>query len=106
MTAKLQLLCGLVLCAATAAAGAATPHSDLPNVTVHFSRQDLASDEGARAVYHRIVTAAESVCPLQPGRPFVTAPIQACRDQAISHALQDIGSARLVALHVTSANRG
>ena len=100
----LMLLCGLVL--STAAAADAAPDHDVPSRALHFSRHSLATDAGALAVYRSIVRASQEVCPLLPGRPFVTGAVKECRDQAVARAVKDIGSARLVALHADSANRG
>ncbi len=102
----LMLLCGLVLSGTAGAAQATAPERDAPHLTVQFLRSSLATDEGARTVYKRIVSAAESVCPLQSGSRFVTESIQACREEAIARAVHEIGNTRLAALHATSANHG
>ena len=102
----LMLLCGLVASGVAGAADGPTPDRDGPSLTVQFFRPTLATDDGARAVYRRIVRAAETVCPLQSGSPFVTKAVKACRKEAVARAVRDIGSIRLAALHATSAKRG
>ena len=101
----LMLLCGLVL-SGTIGAAASAADRDVPHLTVRYSGQSLATDEGARSVYRRIVKAAENVCPLQSGSPFVTEGIEACRKEAVARAVRDIGNTRLAALHASSATRG
>jgi UrcA family protein len=103
----LMVLCGLVLSSAVVStAGAATKDEDVPSITVRYRSESLATDDGARAVYRRIVSAAENVCPQQSGSPFVNAAIKDCRNQAVARAVRAINSPRLAALHATSANRG
>jgi UrcA family protein len=103
----LMVLCGVVLGSALAAtAGAAATDDDVPRMAVHYSSESLATDSGARAVYRRIVDAAENVCPQQSGGPFVSAAIKSCRNQAVERAVRAVNSPRLAALHATSANRG
>ncbi len=98
----LMVLCGIVGMAGTAAAA---PEDDAPHLAVHYSQQSLGTDSGARTVYHRIVRAAENVCP-QPHDRFLTVAIQQCRTEAIERAVHDINSPRLAAVHSGSANRG
>jgi UrcA family protein len=40
-----------------------TYENDVPSVTVKYSDLNLATEEGSRALYRRLVAAAEKVCP-------------------------------------------
>jgi UrcA family protein len=103
----LMILCGIVLSSSVGTtAGAVTKDYDVPRVAVRYKGESLATDEGARAVYRRIVTAAENVCPQQSGGPFVSAAIKECRNQAVERAVRAINSPRLAALYATGADRG
>jgi UrcA family protein len=103
----LMVLCGIVLSSAVAtSAGAATTDAAVPSTTVRYNAGSLATDSGARAVYRRIVNAAENVCPQQSGSPFINAAIKECRDQAVARAVRAVNNPRLAALYATSTNRG
>ena len=105
--AVLMLLCGIVSAAAAGAVSAATLNDDVPRRVVKFERDSLATDGGAQALYHRIVRAAEQVCPgTSADRPFLTNAVRECREQAVARAVREIDSPRLAADYAASAGTG
>lgn len=76
-------------------------------LTLHVAYDDLnlESDQGAKTLYRRIVTAAERVCPLHhQGDLAATSHATTCRRQAIEHAVGEVNSPRLAALHSMRAS--
>lgn len=103
----MMILCGIVGAAAMGAVSAATTDDDVPTVTVRYNPENLATDSGARALYRRLVMAAEAVCPATPeSRPFLNEAVRHCRDAALARAVHQINSPRLAAVYETSAKRG
>ena len=101
------LLGGLAGLMAVGAAGAAVPDSDVPSVVVKYSKESLATDSGAVALYRRIKTAATQVCP-NPSLLDLGAQIRAkqCRAEAIARAIQQIDNSRLAAVHAGHTKNG
>jgi len=92
---------------AAGAASAASPESDVPTVLVHYSPQSLATDEGVKVLYRRIVAAAKEVCPESPTRNFAQqARVEQCRSEAIVRAVQQVDNSRLAALHAARSKNG
>ncbi|MGH8289435.1 MAG: UrcA family protein [Steroidobacteraceae bacterium] len=78
-----------------AAASAAQPYE----TTVYYNLLDLSSDHGTRALYRRIVNAAETVCPPADSLNLnETAASKECQQEAIASAVAKVGSARLAAV--------
>jgi UrcA family protein len=77
-------------------------------MNVYFSGQDLSSEQGTRALYRRIVSAAQEVCPGYDSMyPDVVNKSKECQRAAIARAIGQIGSARLAAVDAqTVARRG
>jgi UrcA family protein len=75
---------------------------------VYFSARDLSSEQGTRALYRRIVSAAQEVCPGYDSiHPDVVNKSKECQRAAIARAIGQIGSARLAAVDAqTVARRG
>jgi UrcA family protein len=95
----LMVLCGIVGTAAAGAVSAAMPADPAPSLAVHYDAQSLATDAGAKAVYLRLVRAAETVCPaVNTGSRLVSNVILQCRQQAIARAVHQINNPRLAAL--------
>jgi UrcA family protein len=94
----LMVLCGVVGLAATGAVSAASVADDVPRQVVKYSPATLSSDAGVRSLYHRIVKAAEDVCPLPSGSRFVTTAVAECRAQSVARAVRQIDNPRLAAL--------
>jgi UrcA family protein len=109
LATKMLLLGGLAGLAAAGAAGAAgaSPESvDAPSLIVHYSAGMLATDSGARAVYHRIALAAEQVCPNVSSSTRFTRPVVIeCRQQAIADAVDKIHNQRLAAVHAAASSK-
>lgn len=89
-----------------AAAGAAPAQADAPSLVVHYSSGALATDTGARAVYHRIALAAEQVCPAPTDVHFIPEGVAKCREQAIAAAVGKIHNQRLAAVYASHAKSG
>jgi UrcA family protein len=99
------MLGGVFSCAlGAAAANAATADADAPSRVIHYGGTSLATDSGVRELYRRIETAARQVCPEDSIRDLQThAKVEACRDQAVTQAIQRINNSRLAALHAASS---
>jgi UrcA family protein len=92
---------------AAGAASAASPESDVPTVVVHYSEQSLASDEGVKVLYRRIVAAAKEVCPESPTRNLAQyMRVEQCRSDAIVRAVRQVDNSRLAALHAARSKNG
>jgi UrcA family protein len=97
---RMWVLCGLVGAASMGAASAATVDDDVPRIVIHYYQDSLTTDSGARALYHRLVNAAEQVCPGAPiGSRLISNAARECREQSIARAVREINSPRLAALH-------
>ena len=102
----LMVLCGVVGAAASGAVSAASVADDVPRQVVKYSPATLNSDAGVRSLYHRIVKAAEAVCPVTSGTRFVTTSVAECRAQSVARAVQQIDNPRLAALYAASSKSG
>jgi UrcA family protein len=92
---------------AAGAASAASPESDVPTVLVHYSEQSLATDEGVKVLYRRIVAAAKEVCPESPTRNLnQQMRVEQCRSDAIVRAVRQVDNSRLAALHAARSKNG
>jgi UrcA family protein len=96
------LSCGL----AVGAARAATVDSNVPTLVVHYTTESLATDSGVKALYRRLVHAAEQVCPQSDGTRFVSSVARACRQEAIARAVEQVNNPHLAALYATSSKNG
>lgn len=84
---------------ASPVASAAQPLADGFQTNVYYNLRDLSTEKGTRALYQRIVSAAETVCPGYDSRwPDVIAASKECQRQAIARAIGSIGNARLAAI--------
>jgi UrcA family protein len=73
---------------------------------VYFNAHDLSTEQGTRALYRRIVSAAEQVCPGYDSLyPDVVAKSKECQRAAIARAIGQIGSARLAAVDAQAVAR-
>lgn len=101
---RMLLLCGLVGAGSMGAASAATADDDAPRIVVHYYQDSLTTDSGARALYHRLVNAAQEVCPGAPiGSRLLSSAARECRKQSLARAVREINSPRLAALHANSS---
>ncbi len=89
-----------------ATASAAQPATAAPEATVYYSFHDLSSDQATHALYERIVSAARSVCPGYDSPDLSEyANSRQCQRQAVAHAVEQIGSARLAAVYTHTLPR-
>jgi UrcA family protein len=104
----LMLVCGIVGAASVGAVSAATPDEDVPHVAVRYNPQSLDTDRGAQVLYHKIVQAADEVCPsLGAGNPhLVSAAVHQCREAAVARAVFAVHSPKLVAVYTASSKHG
>ncbi len=101
---KILLLSGFAGLAG--AAGASPASSDVPALAVRFSSDMLATDSGARALYHRLEKAAEQVCPPQPTESrIVPEAVAKCRQQAVTAAVNNIHNQRLATVHAAASSK-
>jgi UrcA family protein len=102
----LMVLCGVVGAAASGAVSAASVFDEVPQRVVKYSPETLNSDAGVRSLYHRIVKAAEAVCPLTPGTHLVARAVAECRAESVARAVHQIDNPRLAALYAASSKSG
>jgi UrcA family protein len=102
----LMVLCGVVGAAASGAVSAAALADDVPRQVVKYSPATLNSDAGVRSLYHRIVKAAEDVCPAASGTPFIPRAVAECRAESVARAVHQIDNPRLAALYAASSKNG
>jgi UrcA family protein len=103
----LAVYSGLLLTlGSTVATQASTPDESVPSITVRYSDLDVTSDEGARALYQRILEAAQRVCDPHSSDVMTLLGEHYCRQQAIERAVRSVGSPRLAALHRASGEHG
>jgi UrcA family protein len=102
----LMVLCGLAGVAASGAVGAASVADDVPRRVVKYAPDTLNTDTGVRSLYHRIVKAAEEVCPLPSGSRFVTTAVAECRAQSVARAVHQVNNPRLAALLENNSKSG
>jgi|SRR5450759_1002793 UrcA family protein len=101
------LLVGCLLPIGANLANAAPVSADVPSMKVSYSALDLATDEGARNLYGRIVKAARAVCPDADVRDLSAfAFARTCQAEAIARAVRDVPSPRLAALYSARTNHG
>jgi UrcA family protein len=89
-------LAGFSIAAGTAAIAA--DRDPAPSVVLHYSNDALSTDEGVLVFYHRLVRAAEKVCPTAPGSLLVSDAARACREQAIAKVVEKMNNSKLAAL--------
>ena len=88
----------------TVGAAVAADAQSIPKLVVHFSPEDLKSEEGIRKVYLKIRVAAENVCPgVETGTYLVSESTLKCRRAAIAGAVDAIHNKRLAEVATASA---
>jgi UrcA family protein len=104
-----MILCGIVSAAGISAASAASaPASDedAPSVVVKYRSESLLTDSGARTVYRKIVSAAEQVCPQNPGSRIPSQAVRECRAESVARAVMKINNSKLAAIHDSASRNG
>lgn len=102
---SMLLLGGLAGLAAAGAAGAATMPVGALEVVVQFNSDALATESGTRALYRRLESAAERVCPSASNTRLVNHQVQECRKQALTAAVNKIHNQRLAELHAAASSK-
>jgi UrcA family protein len=103
----LLLLGSLAGAMAAGAASAAGIDNDAPTVTVKYSQESLATDDGVSILYRRIRFAATQVCPDGPIRDLEAQHrVAQCREHAVAVAIRQIGNSQLAALHAKQSKNG
>jgi UrcA family protein len=101
-----MIICGIFSAAGLGAASAATPEQDAPSVVVKYQPETLLTDTGAHAVYRKIVSAAEQVCPQNVDSRLPNDAVRQCRAQSISRAVMKINNSKLAAIHDSASGHG
>ena len=97
--AALGVLATATLLASPAVASASQPSADGLQTNVYYNLRDLSTERGTRALYRRLVSAAQAVCPgYDSPSANVVAASQECQRQAIARAVGQIGNAHLAAI--------
>jgi UrcA family protein len=106
--AALAALTAVASLASPAVASAGQPSADVLRTTVYYSLHELATEQGTRALYQRIVQAARTVCPAGDPRDLENfSSSRECQRAAVARAIGQIGSARLAAVRAHAlARRG
>jgi UrcA family protein len=98
-TVRIALALSTLMLLAGPAAHAANRVGEVPTKTVGFGDLDLATTQGAQALYARLKDAAREVC---AGTEL--AEFDACRARAIEDAVNYVGSPLLSAAHRSAAD--
>jgi UrcA family protein len=102
-----MILCGVVGAAGIGAVSAATPDDESLSVAVKYDPQSLSTQDGARALYRKLVRAAKEVCPTNSASPLVpSAAVAECRAQSVARAVFKINNPSLVAVYNTNTKHG
>ena len=91
------LALGLTIAFAPVARADADAAADVPKLEVSYTDLDIATEQGARALYRRISTAARQVCPRGEGSivPKLNDISRTCIRDAIARAVREVNSPRL-----------
>ena len=106
LTTLAAALATAALLGSPATASAAEPAAAALQTTDYYSFRDLSTDQATHALYERIVSAARSVCPGYDSRDLIVyTNSRQCQRQAVAHAIEQIGSARLAAVYTHTLPR-
>jgi UrcA family protein len=95
-SALLLLIGSAAAVASLGAASAAPADGDVPTMVVRYNPNTLTSEVSVRALYARLRTAAEHVCPAASGASrIVSEGVAECRRQALADAVEKIHNTRL-----------
>jgi UrcA family protein len=101
------LAAGIVAAVAVGVSAAATSTADVPSIVVHYADLNIATEQGARALYRRISIASWRVCPNADLRDLQAfGQSRTCREQAIARAVRDVGTPLLAAVYADHLKRG
>jgi UrcA family protein len=99
LATKVLLIGGLAGVAAMTGAVAAD-RDPAPSVVLHYNNDALSTDDGLKIFYHRVLRAAEKVCPDDPAN-LASDAVHACRAQAVAQVVAKMNNSRLAALAST-----
>ena len=102
----LMVLCGVLGAGASVAVSAAPALDDGPGFSIKYSPESLSTDAGVRALYDRIVRAAEEACPVPTGTRVVSSRVKECRVKAVANVINKINNPRLAALLADHSKSG
>jgi len=105
LATKMMLLGGFVGLAAAGVAAASPTSFDAPAIAVRYNPDMLATDSGARALYHRLAAAAADVCPQSTESRIISPKVMRCRNEAIAAAVSKIHNQRLAAVHAAATSK-
>ena len=98
-------LTALAACFALGAIGSA--RAEVPSLKVSYQDLNLSTEQGSQALYARIASAARAVCAVEDIRDLkARARVNACREEAIARAVQNVDSPKLAALYAAHQQRG
>jgi UrcA family protein len=77
--------------------------ADVPKLEVSYTDLDIATEQGARALYRRISAAARQVCPQGEGSivPKLNNISRTCIRDSIARAVREVNSPRLAEVEAT-----
>ena len=102
--AALGVIATATLLGSPTVASAGQPLADGMQTSLYYNLRDLSTENGTRALYRRIVSAAQEVCPGDDSRwSNEVAASKECQRQAIARAIGQIGNARLAAIDAHEA---
>jgi UrcA family protein len=93
----------------TGVASAGVPDESVRTITVSYGDLNLSSDQGSKALYGRIVSAARAVCGADEVNVrdlHALALEQACETRAIARAVHQVNVPTLAALYSAHLTRG
>jgi len=109
VSATLTALAAGLLVGVAGLTHAATADDSAPAVHVSYGDLNLTSDQGTKALYGRIVTAARAVChadEVDIRDLGALSSERSCERQAIEHAVSDVHNAKLAALSAARPRHG
>lgn len=89
------------------AATATAMDTATPTLKVSYADLNLATTQGSKVLYGRIVDAARAVCVVADIRDLgAVASANACRQDAIARAVRSVHSEQLASVYATQLSRG
>jgi UrcA family protein len=99
--------CLLGAVAGTAGAAGVASDADARMLRVTYNDLDLATEQGSRALYARIESAARQVCAPEDQRNLAAvAAARSCKAQAVAQAVSTVHSPVLAAVYAANRPRG
>ena len=100
------LLTAVTAVSVVGAAAATAGETDLRTMTVNYDDLNINSDQGAKALYSRLRTAARRVCMNLQGKELRQRELwTACFNESLARAVSAVNQERLTELHRAKAER-